>query len=203
LGLTWVQGGESFRRLRGGRQSRLSRSLVILGATFGIYGVLGDYSGIPVVSNVASPASLTIYSMLALLVIGMVIRMMVRSGVIYRGMERRKLLATLVWCFGVVLVVYLSVELVALGVAMLVFAWERWVNQDGSADAPWNYIAGFWYSAPTVVVALFGCILAMRATSTRTRREAGMARSYVASVRNTSSLPARATEEPHDTLPDQ
>ena len=96
LGLTWVQGGESFRRLRGWRQSRLFRSLVILGATFGVYGVLGDYSGIPVVSNVASPASLTIYSMLALLVIGMVIRMMVRSGVIYRGMDRRRLLATLV-----------------------------------------------------------------------------------------------------------
>ncbi len=203
LGLAWVQGGESFQRSRRRRHERLLRSLVILGATFGVYGILGDYSGLPVVSDVASLASLTIYFGLAIIIIVMVIRVMVKSGVLYRGMERRKRRASLLWCFGVVLITYFLVEYLALFLAILVFAWKRWVLQDSGAVAPWNYIAGFWASATTVALLLAGCVLAMRVASVRTRRKATRARSYIDAYRQTRSLPTRSGTHPHETVPDQ
>lgn len=203
LGLVWMQGGESFRRSRRQRHERLLRSLVILGATLGVYGILGDYSGLPIVSNVASLASLTIYFTLGIIIVGLVIRVMVKSGVLYRGMERRKQRASLLWCFGVVAIVYFLVEYFALFLAILVFAWKRWVTQDSGAVAPWNYIAGFWISVSTIAVMLAGCALAMRVTSVRAQRRAKMARLYIDTHRHTPSLPTRSRTNPHGIASDQ
>ncbi len=201
LGLAWVQGGESFRRSRRQRQARLVRSLAILGTTLGVYGILGDYSGLPVVSDVSSLASLAIYVTLAIIIIGMAIRVMVKSGVLYRGMERRKQRASLLWCFGVVAITYFLVEYLALFLAILVFAWKRWVLQDGGAVAPWNYIAGFWASVITVGVLLAACSLALRVASIRTQRRARTARSHIAAYRQAPSLTARSGTPLHETAP--
>lgn len=179
------------------------RSLVILGTTLGLYGVLGDYSGLPIISDVASLASLSIYVTLGIIIIVMVIRVMVKSGVLYRGMERRKQRASLLWCFGVVAITYFLVEYAALALAILVFAWKRWVIQDAGAEAPWNYIAGFWASVSTIAVLLVGCVVAMRVASLKSQHTARTARSYIESCRQSPSLAARSGTPLHETAPDQ